>query len=92
MKNIKNTLRYWFYLLLVIIFYSCANSTDYKPESMNKYKGWVIVQKPYSNPLIDNYIRYSLEVYKDGVGKKVFVYEYYYRFYELGDTVKSCYR
>ena len=80
--------RLLFYCLLAAGFWSC--NIIAKPEPLSKYSGWVIVQKPHSHPLVNNYIRYSVEIQRNDTVKRVDTYEYYFNMYNLGDTIKAC--
>jgi len=82
----KSKLNNIFRILPIIAIMACTNT---KPEPLTKYPDWIVVQKPYGNPVIDNYIRYSLEIQKGDTVKKVWTYQYYYESYNIGDTIRN---
>jgi hypothetical protein len=86
MKNLIKILIQFLYILLLGGLISCSN-TGYNPETLTKYHNWVVVQKPYSHPLINGYTRYSMDLQKNDTVRRIWTYEYYYEKYEIGDTV-----
>lgn len=80
------------FILLSILLFAC-NSKEIIiiEESLIKYEGWVVIEKC---PVIinDNYnIDYSIIIENcDNYNqiKKIYTYEYYYKKFELGDTIQ----
>ena len=70
------------YATIFILFMSCdLKLIDRKP--LSKYPGWVVIDKTYySGP------SYRITIQKNDSIKQILTYEYYFKHYHLGDTIK----
>ncbi len=76
-------------ILLMLGFLACITRN---PIPLTRYNSWIVVQKPHSNPIgSDGYVEYSVKIQKNDIIKKIWTSEYYYKMYEVGDTIKIHY-
>jgi len=79
MKKVsKRVIKNAFYLVLVVVFYSCVH----KRVPVANYKGGIIYKK--QNKLGDLYF----DIKRDSLFKTIRVYKLDYDLYKIGDTIK----
>ena len=70
------------YAIIFILFMSCDTKLiDRKP--LSKYVGWMVIDK--TNYGAHNY---RITIQKNDSIKEMLTYEYYFKHYYLGDTIK----
>tara|TARA_R110001606_G_scaffold3885_1_gene18741 strand:+ start:1966 stop:2211 length:246 start_codon:yes stop_codon:yes gene_type:complete len=71
--------KYFFYMLLVVVFYSCEPNK----QTLKNFNGYVLYEK---TELLNGGKRFTL--IKNETIKEVFVFTLDYRLYQIGDTIK----
>lgn len=84
MKNLIKRAHFALYILLTAGFLSCTSGQQER-ETLDKYPNWVVIEK-----IGDGTYRPYMYLKKGDIVKKVYTYDYYQNYYQLGDTVKAC--